>query len=433
MALKVTADEPGRRLILVTGEVERRLPPEGCLAGVFAVFLFLQGLSLLREIASGAHHPLRAGFAVLVLATLLALVVRAAARGAFRGHERVRRLDFDREQGLVRLHTAGRFLGRERQTAIPPAEIRSASLRTEPRLAQGGLPVLRLRLAFGPESAPRDTDLVFCVEQLTRREEMADLALRLAAVLELPFLRVVRNDPRDFEAALDRAYAPGAERVRAPEGPADYARDAVTARARAAVAEERVPAFDPASFPGRYRVREWRPGRRVRIRKPLSPAVVPAVALALLGGLGSLAPLLLGDAALRLTVLLIALPFTLSLLGLGAWLAWRALPREAVFDWLPARLTLRRPFRRTAVPFPEVASLEMRGQVRVRRQGRNEERFHRCVVSVAFRGAPGGPARLEVLAETPEFRDDPDQPYRLALPLVTELAEAVPARRLIEE
>jgi hypothetical protein len=68
------------------------------------------------------------------------------------------------------------------------------------------------------------------------------------------------------------------------------------------------------------------------------------------------------------------------------------------------------------------------------RGGKNSSSYHsyRCEVHL-HRRDPAPANKPVVLVKTTEFREDPDTPYRRALPLATELAEALGIERRVTD
>ena len=119
------------------------------------------------------------------------------------------------------------------------------------------------------------------------------------------------------------------------------------------------------------------------------------------------------------------------LLGGGLWLAYSALPREAIVDWGAGTVTVRDRLRRTVIPFPTIVDLRMRSETEVRSdRSRNSSRYWRCILSLQHRPLADGETRRTDLAET-QACENPADPRRQMLPLVTDLAEAMKVDKLI--
>jgi hypothetical protein len=81
--------------------------------------------------------------------------------------------------------------------------------------------------------------------------------------------------------------------------------------------------------------------------------------------------------------------------------------------------------KRREVAFADVAALEVK---RERTLVRNRYTY-RCGIVAHVRDPVTAAAQAVPLVTTRSFRDDPDTPYRMALPLVTELAAALGVER----
>jgi hypothetical protein len=274
------------------------------------------------------------------------------------------------------------------------------------------------------------------VEGIDSHQEIADLAYRLGAAAGLPYQRVVRNDPRDFEIELGRAGAPGFARVPTLDSRADYARNKVASAAAAATAQERVAPFDPATFGCDHKVTAWSPLREVRFEKPFGFAAVGCLPFAAAGFLAAPAVfVLMGGASTglgeRVGVSLFVGVFGLLIGGVSLYAAYSALPRRVVLDWSERTIRLGGLFRRQEVAFSDVTRLALKCVRVYHSGGKNSSSYHsyHCELHAHVRDPLAGGEKPLLLVETSHHREDPDTPYRQALPLVTELATALNVRR----
>jgi hypothetical protein len=146
-------------------------------------------------------------------------------------------------------------------------------------------------------------------------------------------------------------------------------------------------------------------------------------------------PLVLGGAAL----LILAIPTV----GLGL-VPWRALglvgggiallavtssaAHTVVFDWSARRLLETSLFSRGSYDFSTLRAIELVCRRTTGRGGGS------CYCSLVAQVAEGGakPRALDILS-TEFCRYDPDTPYRMALPLATELAQALGVPRVVTD
>jgi hypothetical protein len=378
-------------------------------------------------------------------------ILGLVARTVFRRAWAPRSLRADSQSGVVEFLEQHILTRRERLQTFPVTELAGVSVETiTGRGARPGarLPTLgtltpnvriTLRLDDGSRK-PRVRVLSVNVEGVDRREEVADFAYRLGASCGLSYQRVVRSDPREIELELSPSMGIGHERIPALEGRANYAADVFSKAAATAAAEDRVPPFDPAAFPCDHKVAKWLPGREVVFRKPLGSSAIGCLPFAIAGFLAGPALFILSTSRRPETALadrLIPSAFLglfgliLGLLAMVAVVS--ALPRRATIDWARQTITIGGPFTRTEIPLADVHAVEARC-VRTFHSGNKSASYHtyRCEVQL-HRRDPAAANQPVVLVKTTEFREDPDTPYRRALPLVTELAEALGIERRVTD
>jgi hypothetical protein len=79
-----------------------------------------------------------------------------------------------------------------------------------------------------------------------------------------------------------------------------------------------------------------------------------------------------------------------------------------------------------------VKAVEMK-VVHRRREGKNPRNDHFCEVGVRVLDPASGSVIYAALVETERFHDDPDTPYKAALPLATDLASSLGVARRITD
>jgi hypothetical protein len=178
----------------------------------------------------------------------------------------------------------------------------------------------------------------------------------------------------------------------------------------------------------------WQPGREVRIEKGWGLAVLlaPLLLCALLGPfsyfrLPSLQtmPALPRAAALALIT---ACGIGLALLGWAG--VATALPRRVDLDWATRRLRARGLWEQETVPFSDIAAIELRTRdYRTHNyRGLQLRVSYWTELRARLRSAPPERDTL-LLLETRFFRDDPEAPRFMALPLAHEIAAALGVER----
>jgi hypothetical protein len=452
--LRVTRDDPGR-LLLLEGE-GARIPGAALGCGAIVVLFFLsrpayEAVSIIFRIRD-AETPERI-FAGVVTAAVVAgalALVQAARRKSWQAYQ----LRADRDAGELEFVERNIVTGRDRKETIPLMNLAGLGLETITRLdvqpkAPPPLPILQstippnVRIAIRVDDGSRKEKrrvLELHVDGVDRREEIADLAYRMGAAAGLSYARVVRSDPRDIELALSASMDPGHEKLPVPENRANYGADVYSKAALAAAAEDRVPPFDPAQFPSEHKVEKWIPGREVALRKPMGLGAIgclPFLAAGVLAG-----PWVAYRTLMRTTATMsdkIGAPIVVTLFGLfvailALVVVWSALPRRASVDWDARTITLGGLFKREQIGLAEVQALEARCVRTYHSGSKNSSSYYtyRCDVMVHRRGAAED-AKPLLLVSTTEFRHDSDTPYRRALPLVTELAEALGVPRRVTD
>jgi hypothetical protein len=263
------------------------------------------------------------------------------------------------------------------------------------------------------------------VEGVDTREKVADLALRLGAVMGLRYQRVAVSDPRRIEIEMASAAAAGLEAIAPPEARADYARGVVAPSAVRLTREWLMPPLDVPRFPAENPITRWAPGNEVRFDKPLAAGMVfgclpVALAFFLLGP-----ALWLGfhDVAATLIGTLLGLLFGAAAAGM----ALMSLPRHVRISWGERTITVRGALRRRSVPFDRVEALELRcvRQYLSGSRGRNSYNTYECAVDAMVREGTAGPAAPVMLVSTKSFKREPETPYDAALPLTKDLAGAL--------
>ena len=439
--MKVVHDVPGQRLTL-EGAAPRIWPAAYALA-LFAVCLpFVLATLWILPAAFGAEAHLGQKVGAVVLLLFWFFLLLSSARAARETARWPTGLDVDRGRGELRLRESGLFGGVARDVVVPLSEIAQLTVRRTakaPSLHDPLRPVADgpgVALSFGDagERGSRRFALQTRVEHLDRPEEVVDLALRLGAAAGLTLFKVVRSDAREAEVELRRQPEAGFETVPLPAGPADYARDVVAPAARTLAGTETIPPFDASTFQSEHRVRAWRPGSLVHFQKPLSPAAVGCLPFALLVFAGPATFFLShSDDAVGRLIGAGFIGFIGLLVGGAAILVGLdALPRSTRIDWSTRSIGLRAPRTTKRIPLESVRAVEMKVRCHVT-HGRNRRVEHSAEVGVLWRDPQAGTVVYEPLVATLRFRGDVDTPYRLMLPLATELARSLGVERRVTD
>jgi len=448
--MKITRDVPGERLTL-----ERDAPriPPGAPALVLLVvslpFLGATVWAFPAAFAPGADPGQK--IAAFVMTVFWIGLFFSTARAVRRRARWPTAVDADRASGELRLRESGLFGGVAPEAIIPLARLDGLTVRRtskapslhDPRRPVKAAPGVALTFRIrreGASDAFESREVAFRVRHLDRPEEVADLALRLGAAAGLPFFRIVRSDARDVEVALRRDFETGFGEVPSALGPADYARDVVAAPARSMVETEKVPPFEPQAFVGDHRVAVWNPGSEVRFRKPLSFAAVGCLPFTLLVFTGPASFFFIhavgatggGETLQRLVVAAFLGVFGLIFGAIAIVGVASALPRTALVDWTSRSIQVRTLTKRRLIPFEAVRAVEMKALHHVS-SGKSTRHHYWCEVGLHLRGQESGALTYDPLVATERARDDPDTPYKTALPLATELAKALGVARRISD
>jgi hypothetical protein len=423
--MRIAHEEPGQRLELTKSESRFSLP----------------GLAIGLGLTALVATPWRGLWAILVHGAgreTLDLVPSAiwAAGGLFIllsvfGGHRLEGLCVDRNTGRLewrRSHVLGlvRWTGGWPLESLGGLTLALAAREGPPRA--GAWP-LRLTLRRRPGQGSRERRIDLSVADLDRTDEIADFALRLGATAGLGFYHVTTNVGGRFAIELLAEGGPGLDPVPAVGSRALYEANAVSRTAAAAAATERLPAFDPATFPGTARVSSWDPGREVRFERGWSlPILLGPLLLAVFLGplalfrLPSLQTMPLLPRAVSLVMI--------TLVGVGLAVVGGAginegRPRRVSLDWTTRLLHVDAPGHRRTIPFSDITAVELRhkkletGRV----SGRMVRRSYWSQVRLHLR-APADPSD-ELFAQTKPFREDSSTPRQMAEPLARELAAAV--------
>jgi hypothetical protein len=428
--MKLVHDVPGSRLTLA-GEPKRI---HWILVALEAAFLLpfatlpLGALVAFWRMEDPLYHWVAAGLGALLVVGGVALAVRG-----WRASYKPSRIDVNRDAGEIRISTTAAMGGGTRDSIVPLARLRAVSVR---RVAgtggKTGEIVLELRTRReGEDDALESRTLSFAVEHLDKNEEVADLAFRIAGTAGLPFLRVVRNDARDVEIELQREPQPGFNQVPLTLGAANYAQDVVAPAAPTVVAQETVAAFEPGPFKSDHRVDTWTPGSLVLFRKPWAPARFGCLPFTLLVCLGPAAffGLSIPELVPRLAVSFMATIFGLIIGGVAMVVVWDAFPRSTRVDWGERKITLKDIRRTTEIPFEALRAIELKAVHHISKGKNSTTHSYVCEVRALLRQGGAGVEESQELVSTERMIDNPDAPYRMALPLATELAKALNVER----
>jgi hypothetical protein len=348
----------------------------------------------------------------------------------------------DRRAGEIEIETENPLFARPtiiQSKDVVRLVVGSALVRPHWRLMRAGRNPLvlgvRLSLWWRDGGRTRSRTVTFPVEDVNKREEVADLGYRMGRACGLLYSKVLRSDERDIEVEVTRDRASGSEPLPVFEGPADYARDIVAPLAQRAVSVETMPAFAPAEFKSPSRVSVWEPRREVTFCRPaglIALGCMPFTLLVLTGPVLLLTPAAPGNLSGKLIISTV-----LGLAGLFfGWLAKEFVTAEGgrtvKLDWAKGRLRIRGAFLGKAYALGDIRELELRSVPQTVRVGRNGSYLaHSCRVLVHLTSGAVPKDEPLMLVETDSFREDPDTPYRLALPLATELAEALNVPRRV--
>ena len=403
--MRITHEEPGQRLELAKSESRFSLPGLAIGLGLTALVATpWRGLWAILVHGAGRDALDLVPSAIWAAAGLFILV------GVFGGH-RLEGLCADRDAGRLewrRSHVLGlvRWTGGWALESLGGLTVALAAREGPPR--SGAWP-LRLTLRRRPGQGSRERRIDLRVAGLDRTDEIADFALRLGAAAGMRFYRVTTNVGGRFAIELRAEGGPGLEPVPVVEGRARYEANAVSRAAATAAATERLPAFDPATFPGTARVSSWDPGREVRFERGWSlPILLSPLLLAVF--LGPLAFFRLPSLQTMPLLPRIVSLGMITLVGIGLAVIGGAglnegRPRRVSLDWTTRLLHVDAPGHRRVIPFTDVSTVELRhkkletGRV----SGRMVRRSYWSQVRLCLR-APADPSD-ELFAETKPFRE----------------------------
>ena len=340
----------------------------------------------------------------------------------------VRSLTLDRLSGHVVLVESSQWGLLGRQRSLPLDQIDHVFLESSPRgrWREGASPPLQLTV----QGAKGDRwEVGLLIDDLDRREELQDLALRIAAVAGLAAYRIDRKDDIGFGIQLYPVEKEGREPVPAVARAADYARDAVDGDR--AVPEVAVPPFDAAGFKSAYAVERWEPGQRVVLRRPLGLAALGCAVL-FLAAFGGIAALFVAGAIEaagpeKYIFALIGAVAAVTVLGGLASAVRKSLPRSVTVDWAAGVLRVGRLLGAIEMPLDGLHELEVRGCKNVRPASRGTSGGVSYWCEVVAHGAVRGQTGMRevVLVDTFTLQGDPTGPVHAARPLAAELAAAL--------
>ena len=422
--MRITRDTPGERLTL-EGDPKPRIPAAavGCLAVVVLPFLWTPAgllLDLFRGEGMDPGRALALAFSALFAGlAVLTLFAPRLGRVPFR-------VDVDRTAGEVRLVHRRLVGGGEQERVLRLNLLRGLTVRTvtavsrlqalgEAKDAKGKALQIELRVARDEAGDRQETrELILRVEDLDQPAEVVDFAYRLGAASGLTFAKVVRNDPKAIEVELSPTREPGFAPAPWDLAKADYAKDAVAKAARDAVAHEKVPSFEPGTFPSDHRVRVYEPRSRVVLRKPWGFAALGCLPFTLLVLTGPLVFLFARfttptEWPMRLFVSGFVGLFGLILGGVAMLMVHSALPRTVTFDWTSGR-AVARGTGKFDLAFADIAALELRQVHRVSTSKNSTTHWHYCSILLHRRASTGEGGPTSVV-ETTHLRDDPDTGY----------------------
>lgn len=205
------------------------------------------------------------------------------------------------------------------------------------------------------------------------------------------------------------------------------------------VAQEKEQAFRPEAFHGDHRVAIWKPGVEVVFHRPWD-GLFPLFGLAFLFTGPAVYFYLRNDAMMTYSDVLqfTALGAVIGVMGGGVSLSvlLSSSARTVRFDWGERTISVREGSRSSSIRMADVVAIELDcwreeyGDTGPDAVGTGGDRYH-CAVRMHLREA-GGPEATVPLLEIHED-DQPDHPYREALPLATELALSLAVERRITD
>ena len=117
--------------------------------------------------------------------------------------------------------------------------------------------------------------------------------------------------------------------------------------------------------------------------------------------------------------------------GLSLLVVQTSAAHTVVFDWTERRLRERRLFSQSSYDFSELRAIELKC-VRTTGKGGGSCYCNLIVQLAAPDTDPKPPQAIEILW-TKFYPQDPDTPYRMALPLASELAKALGVPRVVTD
>lgn len=412
--LKIVRDEPGRHLVL---EGEQNSVPRWFFPAVFSFFVL---------VSQGRNADLVSiGFGMLIAAGIYVLFFLVCWNPLS--------LTVDASAATVVIVDRNLVNGAERSRTIPFSDL---ALLTLSSLSPGGRSkgplTVRVTLKVGSRWR-RDRRLTLSFDAVDTLAEVTDFAFRLGTVSGLAYQRVVRSDARQVEIEMSREAAEGFTPTPPIVRRASYDRDEVDPAVRKALAQERVPPFDRSQRFATHAVTVWEPRREVRFERSIRLSLILYLIMSAVAFLAVPAGVVLGfigHSGLEGKAVLCLVGMLGLAVGYGCWIeARKILPERVSFDWSAERLTISGWVRRREVKLSDVTALELRRVRQFRKGGKNSSGGWRdwCELNARARG------EKILLIGTKVFKDDPEAAYRRALPLATELANALDVPRRIVE
>jgi len=425
----ITRDEPGRSIELHEESISFWKHGGGGLL-VFIPFYMVPVLGLVaafREPGASNHPGAWVPIAILTLWLAIVAVVTVFWAKALR---RLALLSADRGTGEWVVEDWAPIAFLARRTVLTLEGVEWMQVRTERAFGalDGAALPLQVRLGLR-RGGSLDFPHHLSVHGLDKREEALDLAFRFAHVAGLGHHRIVRNDHLEFSVVLSRAAEEGTLPVPPLSGPAEYERDQVGTPA--VRLDREVPRFDPASFASEYRVERWEPGRVVWLTRAATPgrALQDAVAsgtVFLFGTILVWAVSLAWD--IPAFVPSVATAAGLGLYGLAVLhFRRRSMRGQVRIDWGTRQIAIERFGSGIVIPFDLVARIEVTAlrNEHLTTEGQTPYATYRLQVFARLTRSLREAMHSELIVETKESRDDPEQPYRSGLPFGMELARAL--------
>ena len=393
----------------------------GCAGLIFVALLVVNTPILLTLI--GGQPPARGEWVWLGATVLFALFLLLAAIDG--GKQRPTRVEVRPESGTLVVGAPSSGGALSELGSIPLSDVRAISVEIPHGFSTDTGALVSDR--YVPRDVPLEVEILegvgappiprtrLGVTPFGPRPAALEILRGLAEPAGLPYIRVLRNDPRDFCIRASRnADGPGVPIEPTPE----------------ALAAARTP-FDPGvRMPMPYTLREWKPGSRVLIRQGWD--------------LSSLLPLLYSMALLAVGLLLLRASGTaeglfgaigdhvLPISGVGilfvVWAGYTALPGHVLVDWTAGELVVRRRGRARRARLGEIQQLELSQEVHS--LPRTGDSFggpygHRLTAQARL----GGGRPLELLHAgnvlVTRSSDSRIRDYRAVYPMLSHLADAL--------